>query len=270
MAPRRRLLEDSGEDSRGEVEPMDREVLLRAFGTLSMEDRSELLRELGEPVRAYSRGPPLLKDLRFDPKKPEPTFEAFVSQLRSFLHLSGVDLQSSVAVQVAGLHLEGEAIVAWHTDVGSSCKSFEDWCQHLQARVRPVPVATLAALDLLRAERKPGESLDGFVQRFDGLAAKVQVADLLKYKFVLCCPESWRHELLLVSESGMEGLKATENRAVMMASLREASVGPRTMMAKGQDGDRPGFTGKCYHCGDVGHSRRHCPKLRNKQTGGTR
>ena len=261
---------------------LSKEDVVEAWTNLSMEDRNSLLevirgeRDDGspseEPAYRFSRLP-RCEGLRFNLSKPDdPSVESFVSQLKRFFVASRIQGNSAFAVSVAGLHLEGEATVAWQDQIGGLCESLEDWCNKLVERARPVSQKTLAGLDLLKMVKLGTETMDTFVLRFNTRLGQLDVKDLPRLRFVLGCPDWMRPELLAVAADGADGLRAVQNKALMLASLRVVATGPG-----GGSGDStkldvqvkiprvPGFKGKCFKCGDVGHKATECPNSDRKR-----
>ena len=196
---------------------LSKEDIAEAWGSLSLEDQNSLLEVVrGEasvrnPLEMVATGPkfqrlPRCEGLRYNLATPEdPSFESFVSQLKRFFLASQIDGNSSFAVSVAGLHLEGEATIAWQDQVGGDCKSLSEWCGKLVDKARPVSTKTLAGMDFLRMAKLGGESMADFVLRFNTKLGQVDLAEIPVLRFVLGCPELMRPELLAIAESGQDG-----------------------------------------------------------------
>ena len=261
---------------------LSKEDLVEAWSHLSMEDRTSLLGVIRgeeddegpseEPTWRYSRLP-RCEGLRFNLSRPDdPSVEAFVSQLKRFFVASRIPGASSFAVCVAGLHLEGEATVAWQDQVGGLCESLEDWCIKLLERARPVSQKTLAGLKFLKMVKLDTETMEGFVLKFNTRLGQLDVQDVPRLKFVLGCPDWMRPELLAVTASGADGLREVQNKAIMLASLKTVAAGPGSVSGgsprldvQAKMSKLPGFRGRCFKCGEMGHKSTECPKLDKKR-----
>lgn len=261
---------------------LSKDEVAEAWGNLSLDDRNALLEVVrGEgggsnpaegSIWKYSRLP-RCEGLRFNLERPnDPSVEAFVSQLKRFFTASLINGSTSFAVSIAGLHLEGEATVAWQDQVGGLCDSLEEWCQKLVARARPVSQTTLAGLEFLRMVKVGGETMDQFVLRFNTRLGQLDVQDVPRLRFVLGCPEWMRPELLAVAATGADGLQQVQNKAIMLASLKMVAAS-----SSGAPGDSsrvdvqagvsraPGFKGRCFKCQEVGHKGKDCPNVNKKR-----
>lgn len=152
--------------------------------------------------------------------------ETFVSQLTRFLEASLVGLNSDFALTVAGLHLTGEATIAWHDPVGCRCTLLKEWGTKLVERARPVAQKTITGLDFLRLKKGSDEGMQSFVHKFDTKLAQLEEKGRPMLQFVLACPESFRPDLLEVTVEGSEGLRQVQNRAIMLAQLKEVAGAP--------------------------------------------